>query len=369
MRLQYLLTAIVLVACAGAPVRPASNSPHLADEKKSALETVQMSPFYFEGGAAGLDIYTDSDLFRRAGDAYDASDWKAAFNIYRKIIDKFPASDYSILSYYNAGLCLEKLGEYEKAAQYYLATSELISPEAALALDVAVHLGGVYEQTSRWSLAAETFAELLARRDLPEEDRWRFEARRFIALAFLEGDDDALDELDSFAKRYTKYLEKRKEFDNTWLARARFTLGEVYYQQFTAVTLTLPQEKLRDDLERKAELLLRAQSHYMKTLQIKNLEWATAAVYRIGSAYEEFYHALNNAPVPPELDEEEKEVYLEELRLATEPVRTKAIMAYDRIIRFSNQLAIRTDWVDLARQRVVELRTIGRFVQPDAAVR
>lgn len=368
MRLAYPVAAALLAACAGAPVRH-SPGASAAQSRPSALAAVQMSPFYFEGGAAGLDVYTDSDLFRRAGDAYDAADWKAAFNIYRKIIDKFPGSDYRILSYFNAGLCLEQLGENEKAVQYYLATAELTPPNAALGRDIGFHLGTVYERLSRWDEAAGAFADLLEREDLSEDERWQADGRRLMALGFHEASDDNIDNLERFANKYAKYLEKQPGADNEWLARARFSLGEIHFQQFRQVALTLPQDKLQQDLERKAELLLRAQSHYMKALQIKNVEWATAAVYRIGLGYEEFYYALNNAPVPPELDEEERGVYLEELRAATDPVRTKAIIAYDRIIRFANRLAVHTDWVEKARQRVVELRTVGRFVEPDAAVR
>lgn len=326
-----------------------------------------MSPFYFEGGSAGLDIYTDSDLFRRAGDAYDAGDFKVAFNLYRKIIDRFPDSDYSILATFNAGLCLEQLAENERAVDYFRAAQQLTPPGAALVRDISLHLGAVYERMARWGDAAAVFERAAARDDLSEGDRWQFESRALTAKAYADEGDASLDALDAFIARYAKFLETRPELDNEWLARARFSLGDVYFKRFRAVQLELPQDKLREDLERKAEMLLRAQNQFMRTLQIKNVEWATAAVYRIGLGYEEFYHALNNAPIPPDLDEEERKVYIDELRDATDPVRRKAIIAYDRIISFANRLAVRTDWVEKAKQRVVELRTAGRFSEPDGA--
>lgn len=366
MRLRLALAAAWLAACAGAPVRDLTEPiGGTAASDVGALERVQMSPFYFEGGAAGLDIYTDSDLFRRAGDAYDAGEWKAAFNLYRKIIDKFPDSDYRILATFNAGLCLEQLAENERAVDYFLAAQALTPPGAALGRDIGLHLGAVYERLGRWREAAVVFERAYARDDLSEADRWQFESRALTAKAYADEDDASLDALEAFASRYAKVLESRPDLENEWLARARFSLGDVYFRRFRAVRLELPAEKLRDDLERKAEMLLRAQSQFMRTLQIKNVEWATAAVYRIGLGYEEFYHALNTAPVPPELSAEEREVYAAELREATDPVRRKAIIAYDRIISFANRLAVRTDWVEKAKQRVVELRTAGRFSEPE----
>lgn len=357
------MAACLLGACATTP----SGDSSTLGKYRSPLEAVQMAPFYFEGGANGLDIYTDTDLFRRAADSYDAGDWKAAFNIYRKIIDKFPGSDYRILAFFNAGLCLEQLSEYPKAAEYFLATRELTPGDAALGRDIGTHLGTVYERMSLWNEAQAVFEQVSEREDISEEDRYQFLSRAKVAAAYADSGNGGLEDLESFIDQYQRFLAKRSDIDNEWLARARFSMGEVYFRRFRAITLQLPQEKLQADLEDKAAELLRAQSQFMRTLQIKNAEWATAAVYRIGLGYEEFYHALNNAPVPTDLDDLERTVYIQELRVATEPVRKKAIVAYDRIIAFSNRLTIRTEWVEKARQRVVELRTLGRFTEPENA--
>jgi tetratricopeptide (TPR) repeat protein len=371
MRRTLAAAALWLAACAGAGPRvtPSGAAASRAPAEK-ALPRVEMSPFYFEGGAAGLDVYTDTDLFRRAGDAYDAADWKGAFNLYRKIIDKFPGSDYRILAFFNGALCLEQVAEYDRALDYFRATSELVPPGAALERDIDAHLGGVYERLGRYAEAAAAYERVQGRDEIGDEERWQFRARMLTARVFADDRDDNLAALDDFIAQYVKFMESRPFADTEWLAKARFSLGDVYYRRFRAIALVLPEEKLRTDLEAKAEALLRSQNQFMRTLQIKNVEWATAAVYRIGLGYEEFYHALNNAPVPPGLDAEEQKVYVDELREATEPVRKKAIMAYERIISFSNRLAVRTDWVEKAKQRVVELRTLGRMLDAgDAAVR
>ncbi len=360
--------------CAGAKPLPQGrvDDPPISNPAEASpdpVRRVEMSPFYFEGNLGALDVYTDSDLFKRALDAYDMGAYQEAFNLYRKLIDKFPGSDYRILAFYNAGLALENAGEGTRALDYYFASRELVPASAPLRRDVEARLGAALERENRHGEAAEAYAWVL-RSDLPEDERWSFEARMLTARAFDDDSPANLMGLSSFSERYTEYLRLNPQLDNQWLARARFSLGEIYFRRFRAVQLELPQEKLHKLLDEKAEELLRAQNQYMRTLQIRNAEWATAAVYRVGLVYEEFYYALNNAPVPEELDEAERRIYKEELRLATEPVRNKAIIAYDRIISFANELSIRTDWVERARDRVAQLRTMGRFGEvDDAAVR
>ncbi len=366
-RAAALLLALAIAGCAGnRPVPDLAVAPS-QPQAPGAVERVQMAPYYFDYGPEGLDIYTDTDLFRRAAAAYDVREWKKAFNLYRRIIDKFPDSPYRVLAFYNGGLCLEQLREDERALEYYRATRELIGADAALNQDVLLHMGILHERGGRWGEAAGVFDELALRPELEADQVLAWRARAGIAALNAHGADEtpaadsAIESLETVIGDFRRYLKGQPYADNEWLARAEFALGEAHHRRFAAVTLALPQDRMETDLNRKAEALLRAQRHYMRTLQIHNEVWATAAVYRIGHNYEEFYRALHAAPLPPDLTEEERVVYREELREMTEPVRKKAIIAYDRIIRFANRLALQTEWVDRARERLVELRSLGEF--------
>ena len=96
----------------------------------------------------------------------------------------------------------------------------------------------------------------------------------------------------------------------------------------------------------------------MRTVRALDPAWATAAVYRIGFAYESFYADLVSAPAPKELDSEESTIYFEEVRSALGPVKRKAEMAYQRIIRFSKQYGVETDWIRRAEDRLSRLQRL-----------
>ncbi|MCB9644507.1 MAG: hypothetical protein H6728_15650 [Myxococcales bacterium] len=71
---------------------------------------------------------------------------------------------------------------------------------------------------------------------------------------------------------------------------------------------------MKEDLDDKARNLLRAQRLYLQTIKLRHAEWALAAVYQIGKMYEEMYEAMMKAPIPTELNKEEKAIYVQELR-------------------------------------------------------
>ena len=68
----------------------------------------------------------------------------------------------------------------------------------------------------------------------------------------------------------------------------------------------------------------KAKAIYIDVVTFGDPEWATAALYRIGDAYERFSKALRDAPVPTELDAEEQQVYRDELEKVVVVVEEKA---------------------------------------------
>jgi len=111
-------------------------------------------------------------------------------------------------------------------------------------------------------------------------------------------------------------------------------------------------------LENEAQLLLEAQRWLLQAIRLSDHEWAGAAVFEIGELYRRFYHGLLALPMPGGLTPEELVVYQEELVVRIAPVREKAQLAYDRIIRFSQQQGVATPWLAQAQ---ASLRQIQAF--------
>ena len=81
-------------------------------------------------------------------------------------------------------------------------------------------------------------------------------------------------------------------------------------------------------LDEKAKLLEQARQIYLDVVTYQSPEWATAALLRIGQGYEAFAKSMREAPVPKDLNAEEKQVYRDELEKLTVVIEDKAIDAY-----------------------------------------
>jgi len=88
---------------------------------------------------------------------------------------------------------------------------------------------------------------------------------------------------------------------------------------------------------------------YIDVVTFGDPEWATAALYRIGDAYERFSKALRDAPVPKELNAEEQQVYRDELEKVVVVVEEKAIDAYKGGYQKALQLGVYNEFTQKLR--------------------
>jgi uncharacterized coiled-coil protein SlyX len=115
-------------------------------------------------------------------------------------------------------------------------------------------------------------------------------------------------------------------------------------------------DALANDLNYKAELLLSAQGHYLRSIRVGNGHWATASGSQIGALYENLYEHLMNSPAPAELDAEAAEVYREEVRKKIRVLLTKSINIYERTLEAAERIGSQNAFVDKTRQSLEKMK-------------
>jgi hypothetical protein len=148
-------------------------------------------------------------------------------------------------------------------------------------------------------------------------------------------------------------------------AQAHFFVGEIYRLHYEAVKLDPARgtDKLAEDLNYKAELLLSAQGHYLRSIRVGNGYWATASGAQIGMMYENLYEQMVNSPAPPELNAEEAQVYRQELRKKIRVLLTKSINIYERTLEAAERIGSQNNFVDRTRE---SLRKVKELLLADA---
>jgi len=99
---------------------------------------------------------------------------------------------------------------------------------------------------------------------------------------------------------------------------------------------------LKSQLEFKGKKLLELQRDYTAVVNTKQAEPAVCALYKIGLGYKHFAHALQKAPLPPEIrhDRALAEEYRSQLRQAAEAPEKKSVEALEYAMSKSRELGV-----------------------------
>jgi tetratricopeptide (TPR) repeat protein len=323
---------------------------------------IEMEPMKIEvsrdaSGAVHSEAFDAATLFEQAGAALNAQKWDEASAGYDRVTRDFADSRYAVPSYYNAGLAREGLKDWAGAATRYRGLVEKHG-ETKDALDALFRLGGCYAELGNWAASAETFGRVLEHKELSLGDRVEALGRRGLAQYNMK-DQAAAERTFRQAIDDWRRNETVERLDSDFfLALCQYYLAEISHDQFRALPVRLPEKQMQRDLEAKAEMLLQAQARYVDTARIKNPAWATAAGYQMAMLYREFYDALMQAPIPPQLSGEARQVYLEELRKTIEPLLRKAIHAHELTQQVAERNGIDNDFVRKSNEEMKQLRAL-----------
>jgi TolA-binding protein len=279
-----------------------------------------------------------------AGRLYEqAALWEQAAASYEALANRYPKDGKAPDALFNAGLLREHLGDlkaaiaaYGEYARRYRARDD--------AREVAFRVGVVLADAGEKEAAARAFSEFAAR--FPSGAR-AVEALMRAGAALLDAGQDrrALDPLERAVALYRR----APAGSSSAAARARYLQAEALFHDFERVALAADPRRLKRTLDEKSTLLERAKAIYVDVVTFKDPEWATAALYRIGDAYERFAHALRQAPTPPGLGAEEQQVYRDELEKVVVVVEEKAIDAYKGGYQKALDLGVYNDFTQKLR--------------------
>jgi tetratricopeptide (TPR) repeat protein len=309
-----------------------------------------------------FDVYDVADLFKRATDLLNQQKCKEAVELYDRLVAEFATHRYASASLYNAGLCLQAMGDFAGAAQRYAALRDRF-PDSEDRKDASFQLAEVLVQLERWPEVMAVADELLARTDLIAAERLEAMARRGQALLGQGNNDEA----ERYARSALSYFRTRPAEDaikdDFFAAACNYVLAESFRQREQGMPFPEGVEAQKQVLLKRAELLLEAQREYFNTISLNNLDnyyWAAAAGYRIGNMYDELWHAVMSAPVPSNLPPEGHAVYHQELAKLIKPLIRHAIRYWELTQMFIERTGIQTAWAgkiktDLERVRALLL--------------
>ena len=324
-------------------------------------KVLKMSPLLISLTKQNLNGLTDEEIFDKADDAFDVEDYDKSLYYYFNLVKYYKNSPYLLLSLYNIAAIMEEKNEIDNAVKIY---NYIIDnyPDNPLYNRASFRLAMLLEAQGKYLVALKVVSKI-DKKGLIVDDRLKINVLKGVLLVESGNINSGIDILEKTDFMYLKQKRKKIKFDTYFWGWERFTVAETIFAEFkNAGVVHREQEKMKMELEKKAEFLLDCQREYFKTIRIGSAYWATAAVYKIGLLYEYFYLEVSAIKPPDSLTEEEKNVYFEELHKIMSPVIKKAITAYKKIIYYSGMWGVKTEWVEKARRHLEILKELNKKI-------
>jgi len=315
-----------------------------------------------------------------------------ANDIYTELVRRYPDSENAQVDLFHAAYNYERLAEFEKAAETYLDYYRLY-PDTEQAMHALFNAAVIYEALGRSSQAIKLYGDYVNKyRGQP--DAPLIEAKRCKIFKGLSMYDEysrcingyiksfkgrgemiwAYLELGKLAERSGKTKAAEKRYSQAVAiyhasrkqgavlsveevkaaAEAAFELAEPKYRRYDMVKFTLPQSKMKRQIEQKAKLWKELTQAYEGIVKMGDLEWGVAALYKLGMINKHFAEALFNAPVPPGMSKEDEDAYRFVLEEQAFPIEDRAVKAFKACVQKAQEKRFWSQWVEKSYRALMD---------------
>jgi len=295
----------------------------------------------------------------------------AAIAKWRQLVTEFAESKYAAIALWDIAAVQEKQG----ATDAELVTlRELVDhyPQRRESIDAHLYIAALQSEHDKYTDAAKTLDEVIARTDLTYADRIEALARKGyveIELADFATAQTALDDAVTVWKKAPKIQ------DSYFIAMAHYYRGELAHREFAAspIRKSGTTAELRADLEAREKLAVTAYDRWREALDFQYAYWSTAAGYQMSQIFVEFWQATVTAPYPTDLDTKARADYVKEVHDRVRDHLEKALEGHRMNVELGEAFQVKTVWAEASKTRAAEIMTLlaqeaaGHYVTPVTA--
>ena len=368
----------------------------------AAAECYQNAELYAKAGEVFEVIYqkypTDTRTplaLYNAGLIYEKGKlYNDAIRAYRTLAEKYAASEYASEGYYSIGFCYEKMNKNADMAAAFQSYAEKFTGDKSKQVMALVRAGEAYmnmnniaEAEKSVQLAVDIYEKFKGKADIDLVAAARayyvlgdIRFKEFDAIKLKGPNEKAVEKQ---LKEKTKALEPvLKAFAKAieigvgeWTIRSTYRVGE----SFASFADAYREQSLFGSKDQqtasKIKIISGLEKYYIKAAEkfqwnvetayeqgIDN-EWVGKSkdkfmemLYLNGHLFEEVGEIFKNAPIPKDLDEEEKQAYKDVLEEKYLEALDKALPKYEQAIQAASELGIaESPWVLKIKERINEI--------------
>jgi cellulose synthase operon protein C len=269
---------------------------------------------------------------------------------------KFEASEHRVTSLWNAADVLDNLQDYKRSAGLFQRFADK-TEDKAKGGEAMFRAAKVLGKTEDHAATIAAYQAFLARHGQePDQAKRAVEAELRIGKAYAAQNDRRRAEehyratVAAFDARGLKQGDDEADFP----AEALFLLAEYALEDVLKKKVTGTGRQLEKESKALFDALIVATGAYDAVLPYRRIEWALAAMFRRGQAFETTAIAVREAPVPKKLKEytEPWFAYKDMIEQFAVSLETKAIELYVQTVQRGKEYNIANEWTRLARERL-----------------
>ena len=262
---------------------------------------------------------------------------------------------------YNAALYNEALGKIDEAVTDFRTYLKRDDVDGGEKLAMRMRIAHLYLNNGMTDQAKAAFKAIYSDKELVSGAFDKVMEAQAHYGRLLADEGDVKDKRSFFKDSFKSFGAKKSKLDANSRARffaaeMQFDLLEPRFSKYDAVKMPTNTKKAKKALDKKTKGLAALEKEYISVLELKQGEWGIAALYRIGTLYGSFADALNNAPCPKKLDEDQCQIYKFGLQDRAYPLIDKAVEAFSSAREKSYELGLYTDFTNKALVELSRLR-------------
>jgi tetratricopeptide (TPR) repeat protein len=346
-RLAPLALALALSGAAGCagPAAPPPRAPAKADAIGTAPQIVTRDR-----------VGTPTELFEEARSLFLEGKHREAGERFDLVWQGDPNGPLAARAALQAGLSYQEAGELDTAQQRFSLLPERY-PKEPLVKPALLYKSRIFVALERWAELGQNAEALLARADLSVLEAVEAHGARALSLVSLGQVDKAARPLEQ-----ARNLIERNHLGESGAAPYEITivsyaLGEIRRAQGELIKFEPPPPNFGEAFERRAQLVLDAQSAYADAMRTKDPAWATMAGYRVGQLYRALHRDVMAARFPTNVAKTPRDQQLFEgaMRVRYRVLLRKGLAMLDSTVRMNERVGLQGVWGDRAKEAKAEL--------------
>jgi len=330
-------------------------------------QVVQLDPIEFKvdrsGGGRQVYVRDFAALTDEAMARFHAGEWSEAVRLFDLLVREYPAEPGIAAVQHNAGLALLRLGRPADAAGRF-ADAQRRQKGTRDARDALFLYAEAMDAAGQPQAAANTLRGALDDAAVQADiggplgvlDQLEAAARLGLALRRAQDPTRADEAFKRVEKIYNDHRDVQVVAESEWVARSLYERGEIYRELFASIHFKLPVERMKRDLEDKANLFLKAENAYFHCVRLHHRTWSLAAGFEIGHLYGQLVDDIDRAEAPPELDAATTEIYRDELWNHTEHLAKRGIAIHRQNVQLASRLGEKhSDWAVRSEEQIGRL--------------